>query len=245
MGQWAATREDLFPSQFCRELGYLHAQNKPHSFSYTKKVVENALNLAFGVPLSIHDVFLEFNSHPIGVGAIAQVYRAKFRHDIQVTFTGADGSEDRPSWVAVKVIHPNAEVDIRRDLHILAIIASLIDVIPTLGWLSIPDEVRTFSEMMLTQLDMRVEARNLDRFKHGFRYRFDVRFPRAIKGMGTKQVLMEEFIEAVPMSAFIACRRESLAMDKPDGSTPTNGAFGTVYDAQISGIGLQAFLVSF
>lgn len=71
LGQWAASRTDIFPKELCDELGRLHSNAKAHSLSSTKKIVSES----FGLPFD--EIFDEFNEKPLGVGAIAQVYIAK------------------------------------------------------------------------------------------------------------------------------------------------------------------------
>lgn len=67
LGQWAASRADLFPAELCEKMSKLHSNGRPHSLGYTKKVMEAAFNMGFD------DIFEEFGEEPIGCGAIAQV----------------------------------------------------------------------------------------------------------------------------------------------------------------------------
>lgn len=67
LGQWAASRADLFPAALCEKMSKLHSNGKPHSLGYTKKVMEAAFGMSFD------DIFEEFDEEPIGCGAIAQV----------------------------------------------------------------------------------------------------------------------------------------------------------------------------
>lgn len=67
LGQWAASRADLFPSLLCEKMGSLHSRGKPHSLMHTKQVIERAFERPFD------EVFEVFDENPIGVGAIAQV----------------------------------------------------------------------------------------------------------------------------------------------------------------------------
>ncbi len=67
LGQWAASRADLFPAVLCDLMGKLHSNGDPHSFRHTKKALEKVFNRKF------EDIFDEFDQKPIGCGAIAQV----------------------------------------------------------------------------------------------------------------------------------------------------------------------------
>ncbi|OXG35208.1 aarF domain-containing kinase [Cryptococcus neoformans] len=229
LGQWAASRADLFPAELCEKMSKLHSNGRPHSLGYTKKVMEAAFNMGFD------DIFEEFGEEPIGCGAIAQVYKAKLQSKI-LTDTKLDGlprsTESDTASVAIKVIHPRVRKTIRRDIAIMSIFANFINAFPGMQWFSLPEEVQVFGEMMNSQLDLRVEASNLDKFLHNFEKRGRrVTFPTPIKvGDGKKEleeemkdVLLEEFEDALPLKYFLQ-----------------NG--GGPYDHKIANIGLDAFL---
>lgn len=129
-------------------------------------------------------------------------------------------------YVAIKVLHPNVETKINRDLKIMKFFATVINVIPTMEWLSLPDEVEQFSMLMRLQLDLRIEGLNLAKFRHNFRHRLDIHFPKPYLGFTTRDVLVEEFIHAIPMSKMLSL------LDN----------FGKNLSKEISDKGLDAFL---
>ena len=67
LGQWAASRADLFPKSLCDLMGKLHSNGDPHSIRHTRKAIEAAFDRPFD------EVFVDFDEKPIGCGAIAQV----------------------------------------------------------------------------------------------------------------------------------------------------------------------------
>lgn len=67
LGQWAASRADLFPAALCDLMGKLHSNGDPHSFRHTKRALEKVFERKF------EDIFDAFEEKPIGCGAIAQV----------------------------------------------------------------------------------------------------------------------------------------------------------------------------
>ena len=75
LGQWAASRADLFPAALCDKMSKLHSNGKPHSLRHTRWVVEKAFGLKFD------DIFEEFGREPIGCGAIAQVSKCEVSED--------------------------------------------------------------------------------------------------------------------------------------------------------------------
>jgi aarF domain-containing kinase len=220
LGQWAASRTDVFPAEMCAAMSSLHDDAPPHALEATKRIVERT----FG-GRRFDDIFAEFDERPLGVGAIAQVYRAQLRPDLAVladeagpTLVGTLRSQvDRalktspppggpaPSpYVAVKVLHPGVERTVARDLRIMYAFAVLLDALPTMRWLSLPDEALTFADMMRLQLDLRIECANLATFRRNFAQRTTACFPYPYGGFAAREVLVEEFAHGVPLAAFLA-----------------------------------------
>ena len=191
------------------------------------------------------DIFEEFQEKPLGVGAIAQVYKAKLNPKLAAS-GDTDVEERKPnmaqrvrknvdravkstprrvpsSYVAIKVLHPKVERMVRRDLRIMGIFASVINAIPTLEWLDFPNEVAQFGEMMRLQLDLRIESANLIMFRKKFKDRTTAWFPFPYAENSTRQVLIEEFASGIPLAAFLE-----------DG--------GGVFQKEIADEGLDAFL---
>ncbi|KAF9245770.1 hypothetical protein BU15DRAFT_85462 [Melanogaster broomeanus] len=237
LAQWAATRADLFPSLLCDRLGAMHSQGSPHSFTYTKTVIERVFEKPFD------QVFEEFDENPIGTGAIAQVYKATLKRDLlPPSYLGpkrqsksAAGSlapvilQDPPpsvptASVAIKVLHPRVSKMIGRDLAIMSFFASVITLLPSTRWLSLPEEVSVFGDMMNRQLDLRNEAENLLTFETNFAPRnVPVSFPRPLTVFSTADILVEEYEHAVPLETVLR-----------------NG--GGPFDHQVATVGLDAFL---
>ncbi|KAL8932782.1 MAG: hypothetical protein Q9211_006128, partial [Gyalolechia sp. 1 TL-2023] len=240
LGQWAASRTDIFPREMCNRMSSLHSNAPAHSLAATKRTIVRAFN---GRPFD--EIFDEFQEKPLGVGAIAQVYKAKLKPDL-AAFGDDDMEPDPPnlrqrmrknvdvlvkstpqrvpsSYVAIKVLHPKVERVVRRDLKIMAFFASTINAIPTMEWLSLPNEVVQFGEMMRLQLDLRIESANLTMFRKKFKDRTTAWFPYPYASYTTRQVLIEEFAQGIPLAAFLE-----------DG--------GGVFQQEIADEGLDAFL---
>lgn len=240
LGQWAASRSDIFPTELCATMSSLHSNAPAHSLANTKKIVEKAFDGRL-----FEDIFEEFEGKPLGVGAIAQVYKAKLKPDLAVP-GDTDLKEEPPnlrqrfrknvdvtlkstpqrvpsSYVAVKVLHPMVDRIVQRDLRIMAFFAAIINAVPTMEWLSFPDEVKQFGEMMRLQLDLRIESANLTIFRKHFKNRTTAWFPYPYTDYTTREVLIEEFAQGIPLEDFIE-----------------NG--GGVFQKDIADEGLDAFL---
>ncbi|KAG0136984.1 ABC1 family-domain-containing protein [Tuber indicum] len=218
LGQWAASRTDIFPAEMCEMMSKLHSDARAHSLRDTKRTISQA----FG-GRHFDEIFEEFDEKPLGIGAVAQVYRAKLnphllprlhevgetdfkknlRRKVDVLVKKAPYQGVPSSYVAVKVLHPKVDRTVHRDLRIIYFFASLLNLVPTLEWLSLPDEVDKFSEMMRLQLDLRIEANNLSRFRSNFGDRTTVTFPLPYSNYTTREVLIEEFAHGVPLSFFL------------------------------------------
>ena len=218
----------------------LHSNAPAHSFRHTKRTIEQAFD---GRPFE--DIFDEFQEKPLGVGAIAQVYKAKLKPDLAAS-GDTDVEQGSPnmrqrvrknvdrvvkstpqrvpsSYVAIKVLHPKVERMVRRDLRIMSFFAAVINAIPTLEWLDFPNEVAQFGEMMRLQLDLRIESANLTMFRKKFKDRTTAWFPFPYAEHTTRQVLIEEFASGIPLAAFLE-----------DG--------GGIFQKEIADEGLDAFL---
>lgn len=241
LGQWAASRSDIFPNEMCEIMSKLHSHAPAHSMHATRRTI----SAAFG-GRTMDEIFDEFDETPLGVGAIAQVYKAKLKPQLSVPSQLEAGEEESqllrhkvarnvetalkstpkrvPStYVAVKVLHPNVDRIVRRDLRIMHFFASVLNIIPTIEWLSLPDEVLQFGEMMKLQLDLRIEAANLATFRNNFRQRTTAWFPYPYSEYTTRNVLVEEFAQGIPLADFME-----------------NG--GGVFQHDIAQEGLDAFL---
>ena len=126
---------------------------------------------------------------PIGSGCVAQVYKARL--------TKHHGLNPPGTSVAVKVQHPNILEKVCLDFYILNKLASALEYIPylNLDYLSMKDSVDQFRDIMLPQLDLRVEAHNLQRFRRDFEGETQISFPEPFLGLTSREVLVERFVE--------------------------------------------------
>ena len=93
-------------------------------------------------------------------------------------------------------------------------------------WVSLPDEVEQFSILMRLQLDLRIEALNLAKFRENFKSRLDIHFPKPYLNFTTRDVLVEEYIHAIPLSKLLSLSEN----------------YGKNLSKEVSDKGLDAFL---
>ncbi|MDO8911201.1 MAG: AarF/UbiB family protein [Phenylobacterium sp.] len=140
LGQIMATRSDMLPPELTERLGRLHDDVSPVPFEWIRE------QLTVDLGGSPDELFAEFSATPIAAASIAQVYAARLR-------TGED--------VVVKVRRPGIEAVMRADLRLLAAAARVVERrVPALRRHQPMRVVTELSEVLLEEIDFRIEARN-------------------------------------------------------------------------------------
>eukprot|EP01080_Neovahlkampfia_damariscottae_P003732 gene3732-6620_t len=184
LGQWIATRPDIFDPYLANAMKQLHYIGNVHSFEETKEIIQKA----FGKDLD--DIFVDFDEVPIASGAIAQVYKAKLKNDVNIE-------------VAVKIRHPGIEKTISQDLQLLKSFANFVGQFSTFKPLNLEGNITTFSRTMIEQIDLKVEADNLEQFIENFKEIDSVTFPKPIHQFCHPLVLVETWEQGTPIGHFI------------------------------------------
>ncbi|XP_004069941.1 uncharacterized aarF domain-containing protein kinase 2 [Oryzias latipes] len=244
LGQWASTRRDIFPPEFCERFSRLHVKVRPHSWAHTKQCLQRA----FGE--SWRRVLVFESKEPVGSGCVAQVYRGFARVDqvedpafqllveemekedllgaweipglggvvgtLQKLWRGNEESlfdeqqeessveKERLIPVAIKVVHPGVRRQVEIDLLLMKSASWLLQCLPGLKWLSVCEIVQEFEKLMTKQIDLRCEAKNMERFLENFRDVDHVRFPTPMRPFVTRNILVETFEESEPISKYLA-----------------------------------------
>ncbi len=148
LGQVMATRVDVFPPQWGAEFEQLQSAVAPLPFEALLPELEQALGR------SPFEAFRDLETQPCGSASIAQVHRASL----------ADGTP-----VILKVRRPGIRPTVEADLRILTYIAGLIESeVPDARRYQPTQIMEQFSRSMERELDLAVEARNLERFAKNF-----------------------------------------------------------------------------
>ncbi|MCK4777609.1 MAG: AarF/ABC1/UbiB kinase family protein, partial [Actinomycetia bacterium] len=172
IGQLLSVRPDLLPPEFIFELEKL--QDMVPSFDYA--LVEMVFQEEFGV--QIEDVFLKFKKIPIASASIGQVHVAWLK----------DGTK-----VAVKIQRPEAEKIIKTDLDL--ILNLLERVKEKIHFIDIVGFTKEFSKSLHRELDYRIEAEQMRRFREQFKDDSRIKIPIVFSKHTGKRVLTMEFIE--------------------------------------------------
>ena len=225
--QWVATRRDMFPPHVCDRLSKLHDRGTPHAWVHTRRALQQAFGKDYeekGLRVEPRDV--------VGCGSAAQVYRG--------TMT-VDGEEERQ--VAVKVLHPNFQHLVDRDLWFMETASRILHSLPfeRIRLLNMPKAASSFGAVLRRQADLRLEGENLKQFRANFYGKgggggtaeddSSIVFPRPVEGWMGESVLVEDYVaDAVPISCYLRDDSEEGVEIRREIAAPLLRAFLKVSD---------------
>ena len=147
LGQTISTRKDLLPTDIAEELVKLQDKVKPFSGEEAKKIIESSLGD------SIENIFESFDIECLASASVAQVHSAKL-----------EGND-----VIIKVLRPNIEKLIRKDIDLMYLIAKTIDKFWEESKRLKPIEiVAEYEKVIFGELDLVKEASNANLLKRNF-----------------------------------------------------------------------------
>lgn len=190
LGQLLSTRADLLSPAFIEEFRKLQDQVPAVSFAVIQKQVETDLRQP------IASVFRFFDPVPMAAASVAQVHAAVLI-----------GGEE----TAVKIVRPGIERIIRKDIRLMYVLANrlekMFDAMRILGAVTV---VREFERTIYNELDMRIEAGNIERFTANFRKVQEVHLPKVFWPHLTRNVLVLERIPGVKVDCVDSIRQMGL-----------------------------------
>ncbi|XP_015672732.1 uncharacterized aarF domain-containing protein kinase 2 [Protobothrops mucrosquamatus] len=101
------------------------------------------------------------------------------------------------------VLHPGLVQQVQMDLFLMKIGSRFLELFPGIRWLSVTEIVEEFEKLMIQQVDLRYEAKNLEHFHLNFQGTDYVRFPLPLHPFVTKNILVETFEESKPISQYL------------------------------------------
>jgi ubiquinone biosynthesis protein len=186
LGQLLSTRDDILPSEFVDEFKKLQDQVSPLPLTAISTVVEREL----GKPLTV--LFDHFNSKSIAAASVAQVHEARL-------FSG--------ERVAVKVIRPDILPIIRKDIRLMYYLARKIENRSERGrMLGVVNLVKEFERTIFNELDMFVEAGNIERFRNNFNHTRELHICKVYREFTSRSVLVMEYIDGIKVDQVEAIR---------------------------------------
>ena len=179
-GQIVSTRREMLPEDIAVELAKLQDEVPPFSGELAKEIIEKS----FGK--KIEDIFLEFNEQPLASASIAQVHSATLK----------DGRK-----IIVKVVRPDIEKNIYRDLGLLYILAEMAENYSVYAHkLKLTDVVQELEKTVVNELDLMREAANASQLRRNFINSELLYVPQVVWELTTRNVMVIERISGIPVN---------------------------------------------
>jgi ubiquinone biosynthesis protein len=172
-GQMLSLRSDLVGADYAAEFSKLQEDAPRIPWVEIEKVIADEL----GKPIA--KAFVKFNKIPIAAASLAQVYRAELSgHRV----------------AAVKVERPGIRKIIERDIHLMLLLAHLVErSVTPLGRYRPVAIVKEFADWTMRELDFSIEGANIDRFRNNFADVPEVKFPEVYWTHTKKRILTMEY----------------------------------------------------
>ena len=179
-GQMLSTRRDLIPIDIANELAKLQDQVPP--FNYTK--VHALIEKSYGKP--INKIFRQFSKEPIASASVAQVHFAEL----------LNGQE-----VAVKILRPNINKAVDKDIKLLRLFAWLLELVWSDGKRLRPKEVvEEFSKHTKSELNLLLEAAHCSHLGENFKDKKLLIVPEVYWDFCNEKVMVMERMSGTPIS---------------------------------------------
>lgn len=193
-GQILSTRRDLLPDDIADELAELQDNVPPFPGEQARALIEKAL----GRPVT--ELFAHFDERPLASASIAQVHAA----------TLLDGRE-----VVVKVVRPNIQRTIRRDLSLLYVVADLAARYWPDGRRLRPREVvAEFDRTIIDELDLMREAASASQLRRNFVGSELLYVPEIHWPLTRNNVMVMERIHGTPIGDVAALRAQGVDLKR-------------------------------
>ena len=193
-GQMLSTRKDLLPNDIAIELSKLQDKVPPFEFKKVKQTIENAYSK------KISSVFKEFNEKPIASASVAQVHFAILHNGEKV---------------AVKILRPNIESEVKKDIKLLHLIANILYKIWSDGKRLKPDEVVSeFERHTQSELNLLLEAGHCSHLGENFKDKKLLVVPSVFWDYCHEKVMVMERMDGIPISNIDAIKKNKINLSE-------------------------------
>ncbi len=192
-GQILSTRRDLLPPDIADELAGLQDAVAPFPSEQARAIIEEELKAP------IESLFAEFEDMPLASASIAQVHGAVLK-------TG--------EAVVVKVVRPNIERQIERDLTLLKSLGALVRRYHPEGDRIRPDDiVKEFGRVIHDELKMQAEAANASLIRRNFEDSKELYIPKIYWELTASRVMVMERVSGIPIRDLAELRRRQVNLE--------------------------------
>lgn len=193
-GQIASTRRDLLPDDIAVELAKLQDCVPPFPSLTAKKIIE----ISLACPLE--DVFSAFDLTPLASASIAQVHAASLHIG---------------ESVVVKVLRPNIETMIERDVDLLMTLARMSERYFQNARPFKPKQlVCEVAQTLYDELDLMREGANASQLRRNFLHSHILYVPKIFWAYSRSNILVMERIHGIPIHNIEALKQAGVNMEK-------------------------------
>jgi ubiquinone biosynthesis protein len=193
-GQMLSARSDIVPPSIVKELELLRESVKPFDSQTAVKILEDDL----GSPLD--EIFSSFDLTPVAAGSVAQVHYA-------ILITGEP--------VAVKILRPDIEIQIKKDIALFRQIVSLVEIYkPDIKKIKISKIIDELSQSILAELDLRKESSSIARFAENMKEFTYIHVPQVYSQWSGKNALTMERMQGTPINHVDDLCEQGVDIDK-------------------------------
>ena len=180
-GQLLSTRRDVIGESYVAELSKLQSEVPSFASNIAREIIEKSL----GAPLD--SIFSGFSEHAVASASIAQVHKATLISNNET--------------VAIKVLRPNIEKIIDKDIKLLKLVAWFIQKSFKDGKRLRPQEVVTeFEKTIHAELDFLSEAANATELYRLHKKDNKIIIPQMFYDYCSHDVLVMEWMDGTPIS---------------------------------------------
>lgn len=180
-GQLLSTRQDVIGAAYVAELSKLQSKVPPFAGSIARVIVEQSLGT------TLESVFSDFSENAVASGSIAQVHKA----------TLISNSRE----VAVKVLRPNIEKIIEKDIKLLKLVAWFVEKSFKDGKRLRPKAVIIeFEKTIHAELDFLAEAANATELYRLHKKDHKIIIPQILYDYCSHDVIVMEWMDGTPIS---------------------------------------------
>lgn len=178
-GQLLAVRVDVLPKEYALEMIGLFDNVKPFPYEQVERIFLQELGA------TPQKIFKDFQKKPFASASFGQVHGAKLEDD---------------HIVAVKVLRPGIENKVTVDFLLIDILAFFADIFFKIDALPWKEFAKEFKRWTRNELDYQIEAENMQKMHKNVFINKDVVIPKVYPQISTKKILVEDYIEGIPLS---------------------------------------------
>ena len=193
-GQMMSMRPDVFPDHIVKELRPLQDRVEPFASQAARDRIERAI----GQPIT--EIFSEFDDVPVASASVSQVHHAVLK-------SGED--------VVVKVLRPDIEKQVRRDIQGMLTFAKLFRLCwPKAKNYNPVEVVQSYGRTITDSLDLMVEAASCNQFRVRYQDNEFLNIPKVYWNYTRPDVMVMERVDGIPIREVHALQEAGVDLHK-------------------------------